>query len=215
MEEKVTFPVGDIALEGLLALPHEQPRIGIVVCHPHPLYGGEMHNNVVTALVRAFQVAGHATLRFNFRGVARSGGRHDDGNGEQDDVKGAVSCLLGRVSPPTVVVAGYSFGSIVGLKAGARDPRVSKLIGVALPIARRDTSFLEGVAKPKLLISGDRDDISPAAQLAALFARLSEPKQLAIVRGADHFFAGLERDVADAAVRFLDSDGNAGATATD
>jgi alpha/beta superfamily hydrolase len=103
----------------------------------------------------------------------------------------------------------------VGLKAGARDPRVSKLIGVALPIARRDTSFLEGVAKPKLLISGDRDDISPAAQLAALFARLSEPKQLAIVRGADHFFAGLERDVADAAVRFLDSDGNAGATATD
>jgi alpha/beta superfamily hydrolase len=205
MEEQVKFPVGGITIEGLLALPRQAPRIGVVICHPHPLYGGEMHNNVVTALAHGFQNAGYATLRFNFRGVGGSGGLHDEGNGEQDDVKGAVSYLLSRVSVPTVVVAGYSFGSFVGLRAGTDDARVHTLIGVALPIARRDASFLEGVTKPKLLISGDRDDISPTAQLSGLFAKLPEPKQLVIVRGADHFFAGLERDVADASVRFLDA----------
>lgn len=203
MEEKISFPVGTIRLEGLLALPPDAPRIGVVVCHPHPLYGGEMHNNVVTALTLSLHRSGHATLRFNFRGVGASEGRHDEGNGEMDDVKGAVSYLLSRASPQTVVVAGYSFGSIVGLRAGADDPRVHALIGVALPIARRDASFLEGTTKPKLLVTGDRDDVSPAQQLTALFGKLQEPKQLVVVRGADHFFGGLERDVADAAVRFL------------
>ena len=206
MEEAVRFSVGDIALEGLCSLPHEAPRIGVVICHPHPLYGGEMHNNVVTALARAFQGAGCATLRFNFRGVGGSGGVHDEGVGELDDVKGAISYLLRRVSPQTVIVAGYSFGSIVGLRAAASDPRVHMLIGVALPIARRDASFLEGVTKPKLLISGDRDDVSPGPQLVALLGRLPEPKQPVFVKGADHFFAGLERDVADAALRFIESD---------
>lgn len=205
MENQVSFPVGDITLEGLLALPSATPRVGVVVCHPHPLYGGEMQNNIVTALTREFQQAGHATLHFNFRGVGGSGGLHDLGNGEEDDVKGAVSYLLSRTSPATVVVAGYSFGSIVGLRAGASDPRVHALIGVALPIARRDMSFLTGVTKPTLLVSGDRDDISPATQLETLYAGLAEPKQLVIVRGADHFFRGLERDVADAAARFLDN----------
>lgn len=204
MEDEVRFPVGNIELEGLLSLPDEA-EIGVVLCHPHPLYGGEMRNNVVEGLVRRFERAGLATLRFNFRGVGASGGSHDDGNGEQDDVKAAVSRLLAARAFATVVVAGYSFGSIVGLKAGAEDPRVDKLIGVALPIARRDASFLERVTKPKLLVSGDRDDISPAAALTQLFDRLPEPKSLFIVRGADHFFGGLEADVAGAAARFLES----------
>ncbi|MDX2159152.1 MAG: alpha/beta fold hydrolase [Hyphomicrobiaceae bacterium] len=202
MEKHVTFPVGDITLEGLVSLP-TAAAIGAVVCHPHPLYGGEMLNNVVSALVKGFGKAGIATLRFNFRGVGRSGGRHDDGNAEQDDVKAAVSYLLSRQSFETVVVAGYSFGSMVGLKAGADDARVHKLIGVALPIARRDASFLEGVAKPKLLISGDCDDISPASQMQRLVDMLAEPRRLVLVPGADHFFGGMEQRVVEAAVRFL------------
>lgn len=202
-EERISFPVGDIALEGLISAPREAVSIGVVVCHPHPLYGGEMHNNVVTALTRGFQRAGYVTLRFNFRGVGGSEGRHDDGVGEIDDVKAATACLAERASVSTVVVAGYSFGSLVGLQAGAEDPRVQFLIGVALPIARRDASFLEDVAKPKLLISGDRDNVSPHPELTKLFERLTEPKQLLFVKGADHFFAGFEQKVADAPVRFL------------
>lgn len=188
MQEQVRFPVGDITLEGVLSAPAGAPRVGVIVCHPHPLFGGDMHNNVVSALVDAFARAGYATLRFNFRGVGASGGVHDDGKAEVDDVKAAVTFLLSRHSVASVAVAGYSFGSIVGLRAGAEDARVHKLIGVALPIARRDATFLQAVTKPKLLISGDRDDISPVPRLNELFAKLPEPKSLEIIRAADHFW---------------------------
>jgi hypothetical protein len=203
VEERVTFPVGDITLEGLLSLPAQAAQIGAVVCHPHPLYGGEMHNNVVSSLVDAFQAAGIATLRFNFRGVGNSEGEHDEGNGEVEDVKAAVTYLLSRQAVPTVVVAGYSFGSMVGLRAGAEDDRVHKLIGVALPIGMRDASFLHNVKKAKLLVSGGHDNYSPVPGLNDLVAKLPDPKSLVIVDGADHFFWGLEDKVAKAAVEFL------------
>ena len=203
MEERVTFPVGNITLEGLLSVPTQAPRIGAVVCHPHPLYGGEMHNNIVSALVDAFRSVGIATLRFNFRGVGNSEGEHDEGNAEVDDVKAAVTCLLGRQAVTTVVVAGYSFGSMVGLRAGTDDSRVHKLIGVALPIGMRDASFLLNANKPKLLISGNHDNYSPIPGLQDLVAKLPDPKSLVIVDGADHFFWGLEGQVAKAAVEFL------------
>jgi len=204
MEENVRFPVGDLILEGLVSLPAPAARAGVVVCHPHPLFGGEMRNNVVEGLVIGLQRAGYATLRFNFRGVAGSSGEHGEGISEVADVKGAVSYLLGRQTFETVVVAGYSFGSIVGLKAGSEDPRVHKLIGIALPLASRDASFLLGVTKPKLLISGDRDDISPVAKVRALYEQLMEPKELVVVSGVDHFWARREIEAADAALRFLD-----------
>ncbi|MGE0825170.1 MAG: alpha/beta hydrolase [Candidatus Binatia bacterium] len=206
MEEHVTFSAGDITLEGLFSTPAQRPQIGVVVCHPHPLYGGEMHNNVVSALVDAFQTAEIATLRFNFRGVGNSTGSHDEGNGEVDDVKAAVSYLLSRQAVTTVVVAGYSFGSMVGLRAGVEDDRVHKLVGVALPIGFRDPSFLTTTNKPKLLISGDRDSYSPIPGLQDLVTELPEPKSLVIVNGADHFFWGQEDEVAKAAVAFLEND---------
>jgi alpha/beta superfamily hydrolase len=203
VEEQVMFPVGAISLEGLYSTPTQAPQIGAVVCHPHPLYGGEMHNNVVTALVQAFQQAGIATLRFNFRGVGRSGGSHDQGNGEVEDVKAAVTYLLSHQSVSTVVAAGYSFGSMVGLRAGVSDDRVHKVIGVALPIGVGDPSFLPPSPKPKLLISGDNDTYCPLPALNGFFAKLIEPKSLVIVNGADHFFWGQEGEVAKAAVAFL------------
>lgn len=203
MEEHVTFSVGDITLEGLFWAPPQAPSIGAVLCHPHPLYGGEMRNNVVSALARALQQAGVATLRFNFRGVGQSGGEHGGGEAEVEDVKAAVTYLLSRHAVPTVVVAGYSFGSMVGLRAGVADPRVHKLIGVALPLGFGDPSFLLSAAKPTLLISGDRDNFSPLAGLQRLFAQLPEPKALVTVNGADHFFWGQEDEIAKAAVEFL------------
>jgi alpha/beta superfamily hydrolase len=175
----------------------------VVVCHPHPLYGGEMHNNVVSALVDAFQHAGIATLRFNFRGVGHSGRSHGQGEAELEDVKAAVSYLLSRQQVQTVVVAGYSFGSMVGLQAGAADPRVHKLIGVAFPLGLRDPSFLLSVTKSKLLISGDHDNYSPIPALQNLLGQLPGPKALVIVPGADHFFWGQEGEIAKAAVKFL------------
>jgi alpha/beta superfamily hydrolase len=203
VEEHVTFPAGEITLEGLFATPAQTPTIGAVICHPHPLYGGEMHNNVVSVLTDAFQKAGLATLRFNFRGVGKSGGSHGEGEAELEDVKAAVSYLLSRQQVQTVVVAGYSFGSMVGLQAGAADPRVHKLIGVAFPLGFRDPSFLLNVTKPKLLISGDRDNYSPVPALQNLLGQLPDPKQLVIVKGADHFFWGQEDEIATAAVEFL------------
>lgn len=201
MEEPISFPAGSNSLEGLLSLPSPLPAIGVVVCHPHPLYGGDMHNNVVVALVEALQQAGHATLRFNFRGVGRSGGAHDNGIGERDDVRAAVG-VLAEKGFGTVVVAGYSFGAFVGLGAGAQMDNVSKLIGVALPVASRDASFLNGVTKPTLLVAGDRDDRAPLEKLRPL-AQGTPSRSLVVVDGADHFFRGEERVVAQAVVLFL------------
>jgi uncharacterized protein len=206
VEEHVMFPADGITLEGLLWSPPQTATIGVVLCHPHPLYGGDMQNNIVSALADTFQQAGIATLRFNFRGVGRSGGEHGGGEAEVEDVKAAVAYLLSRQAVSTVVVAGYSFGSMVGLRAGAADPHVHKLIGVALPVGFGDPSFLLSVTKPKLLISGDRDNYSPIPALQDLFAKLPEPKALVTVPGADHFFWGQEEEVAKAAVEFSQKD---------
>ena len=210
MEEHITFPVGEgdnaITLEGLLSASDQAPALGAVLCHPHPLYGGEMHNNVVSALAHAFQKENIATLRFNFRGVGRSEGSHDEGEAEREDVKAAVTALLDRQAVSTVVVAGYSFGSMVGLQAGADDARVHRLIGVAFPLGFRDPAFLVNVTKPLLLISGDRDSYSPIPDLTALVTKISAPKQLEVVSGADHFFMAREGEVAQAAVAFLRGD---------
>ena len=207
MEEHITFPVGEgadaITLEGLLSTSDRAPALGAVLCHPHPLYGGEMHNNVVSALAHAFQKEDIATLRFNFRGVGRSAGTHDKGVAEREDVKAAVTTLLDRQAVSTVVVAGYSFGSMVGLQAGAEDDRVRCLIGVAFPLGLRDPAFLVNVTKPILFISGDRDTYSPIPDLTELVAKISAPKQLETINGADHFFMAREGEVAQAAVSFL------------
>ena len=203
MEEHITFPVGDITLEGLFSSPAQTPAQGAVICHPHPQYGGEMRNNVVSALSAAFQEAGIATLRFNFRGVGQSGGSHGEGEAEVEDVKAAVTDLLNRQAVSSVIVSGYSFGSIVGLRAGAEDERVHQLIGIALPIGLRDPSFLITANKPTLLISGDNDNFSPIPGLQELVEQMSEPKKLLVLPGVDHFFWGHEGVAAKAAVEFL------------
>lgn len=203
MEEHITFAVGPLTLEGLYSTPAHPPRCGVVLCHPHPLYGGDMYNNVVAALAVAMQQAGLATLRFNFRGVGRSSGTHDQGQGEMDDVSAAVTYLLGRQDLPMVAVAGYSFGSMVGLRTGVTDDRVHALIGVALPIGTRDASFLLPCTKPKLLITGDHDHVAPLPALQDLMRQLPEPKALEVIQGADHFFREQEWDVAQVATAFL------------
>ena len=153
-----------------------------------------MHNKVVFQTAKALHARGAAVLRFNFRGVEQSEGVHDHGRGEQDDVRAALDYLAKGFPDRPVLLAGFSFGSRVGLEVGCGDQRVDRVIGLGLPVDNIDMSFLRACTKPKLIIQGGRDQFGSRPSLEALFAALPEPKQLVMVEGADHFFAGkLER----------------------
>jgi alpha/beta superfamily hydrolase len=175
-----------------------------VVCHPHPLYGGTMHNKVVFQTAKALHSRGASVLRFNFRGVGRSEGIHDKGRGEQDDVRAAIDFLAAEFPGRPALLAGFSFGSSVGLRVGCEDERIGRLIGLGLPVDHIDMSFLRACLKPKLIIQGGNDQFGARSVLEALFATLPEPKQLAIVEGADHFFTRQLDTVAAAIDAWLD-----------
>jgi alpha/beta superfamily hydrolase len=202
----VTFPAEGLTLEGILFLPEQdRPPPGIVICHPHPLYGGDMENNVVTALADAFAKAAYAVLRFNFRGVGRSGGRYDEGSGERQDAMGALTWLAAQsaVDAEQLFLAGYSFGARVALAVASTDPRVQGVIAVAPPLRRDHWPGLEAYRRPKLFFCGDADPNCPPAAMMALLDRLPEPKQLVMLPGTDHFFLGHERALAQQAVTRL------------
>jgi uncharacterized protein len=183
------------------------PKFVAVVCHPHPLYGGTMHNKVVFQAAKSLHQHGASVLRFNFRGVGASEGTHDRGQGEQDDVRAAIDYLAAEFPGRPILVAGFSFGSSVGLRVGCGDARVSQLIALGLPVDNIDMSFLRGCEKPKLIIQGGSDQFGARASIEALFATLPEPKWLAIVEGADHFFTGQLDEVGLAIAAWLDDPG--------
>jgi len=200
-EEHVTFRSGELTLEGLLARPPagaSQPCA--VVCHPHPLYGGSMHNNVVEAVLAAMWSLGYATLRFNFRGVGASEGEHDGGRGERDDALAALAFLASQpgVRKDAAVLAGYSFGAMAAMGAGLASDEVARIVAVALPVAMGDFSAGGIARKPVLLLSGDSDSYSPISRLRSLQAALGESAQLEIIAGTDHFFGGKEDELAAA-----------------
>ncbi len=168
--------------------PGAPPRFAALVCHPHPLYGGTLHNKVVHKLAAALRESGGAALRLNFRGAGRSEGRFDHGRGETEDARAALDYLRARFPGAPLWAAGFSFGSWVALRAGAEERQVGKLIAVAPPVSLFDFSFLERSLAPKLIVQGERDEVCSPAQLAAVYPSWSEPKQLAIVHGANHMF---------------------------
>jgi hypothetical protein len=164
-----------------------------------------MYSNVVSAVAEALWEHDISTLRFNFRGTGASTGVHGEGDTEGADVAAAVAYLLGCQPMAQLVVAGYSFGAGVGLMAGAADARVTSLVGIAPPVQRRDMSPLHTCTKAKLFVAGDRDHVCPLPVLQDLLAKCPEPKALALVPGADHFFLGREAEVAAAVVTFVTS----------
>jgi hypothetical protein len=166
------------------------PKAVAILCHPHPQYGGTMHNKVVVRAAQAFQEAGMATLRFNFRGVGKSAGTFDFGEGEQEDVAAAIAFMSERYPKTPIWLAGYSFGAWVGLKVGARDERVTTLIAIGAAVALADFRFLEECRKRKLFIHGTKDEFAPLEHLHALMLTLPEPKDVIVIEGADHFFTG-------------------------
>jgi alpha/beta superfamily hydrolase len=203
VDEKVTFPAGDLTLEGRVWLATGGQDVGVVLCHPHPLRGGNMYSNVVSAVAEALWEHDISTLRFNFRGTGASTGVHGEGDTEGTDVAAAVTYLLSCQPMTQLVVAGYSFGAGVGLMAGAADARVTSLVGIAPPVGRRDISTLHTCTKAKLFVTGDRDHVCPLPVLQDLIAHYPEPKALALIPGADHFFLWREAEVAAAVVTFV------------
>jgi uncharacterized protein len=201
----VNGPAG--RLEALLNTGAPNATHAALVCHPHPLFGGTMHNKVVFHTMKALNGFGFPVLRFNFRGTGLSEGEHANGIGEVEDVRAALDWLDSEFHLP-VIFAGFSFGAAVGLRASCPDARVRGVIGVGTPVAPmtgeseqpREYSFefLRECAKPKLFVSGARDQFGPRAKLEALLATLPEPKKLVVIEGADHFFEGRLRELREA-----------------
>lgn len=191
--ESLLLPGSAGRLEAQLETPPEASGrshwVGLV-CHPHPLYGGTMHNKVVHHTARALGELGLSVLRFNFRGVGLSQGVYDDGRGEAEDVRAALDYLAADFPGAQVCLAGFSFGALVGLRVGCADPRVSLLVGVGLAANNSDFSFLRRCAKPKLIVQGTRDPYGSPDAVSAAVAAAAEPKELRWVEGADHFFSG-------------------------
>lgn len=178
-------------LEAILTEPQNFPRQwAVVLCHPHPLFGGTLHTKAIFRSARALQSLGMATLQFNFRGVGQSTGTYDEGRGEKDDVGAALDFLQGRYPGLSLGLLGFSFGAWVGLQVGASDERIRQLIGLGVPIRKSDFSFFSACAKPKLIVQGEFDEFGPRAEVEAWFSTLAKPKRLSIVEGSTHLFEG-------------------------
>lgn len=192
------YPAGNLfipaehgQLEAILKEPREGSPKGVaLVLHPHPLGGGTMHNKVVFRAAAALNDAGLTVLRINFRSVGQSTGEHDEGRGEQDDVRAGLDYLSQHYPGQRITVCGFSFGARVGLDVGSNDPRVAYLIGIGTPLEKYDFSFLSSCRKPLLLVHGEHDEFGDVERLRKLVADLEKnvPVRLVVVPGAGHFF---------------------------
>lgn len=197
-----------LRLEGIISFPPGSDHCpGVIICHPHPQYGGDLNNNVVTAVAKSVAENGFVALRFNFRGVGRSEGNYDNGVGEIEDVQGAIDFLAGTdiVEVEKIYLVGYSFGAWVGLRAALKEEKVKAIVGITPPTSIFDFGFLLNSSLPKLIIFGDSDPFCPHETTASLFSSLSEPKQMKVIPGADHFLLGREKEVAELVSGFLSS----------
>jgi alpha/beta superfamily hydrolase len=203
---QITFPSESGTCEGVYAPPDTAAHVpGLVLCHPHPLRGGDMENNVIRAFATAFAAAGFAVLRFNFRGVGKSAGHYAEGIGEQGDAKAALAWIAAQpgVDTARLFLAGYSFGARVTLAVASTEPRVGGFIVIAPPIQRGDWPSLESSRGPKIFLCGDRDPYAPPEVLATFVKNLPAPKRLAIFSDTDHFFVGQEHTLAQHAIKLL------------
>jgi alpha/beta superfamily hydrolase len=209
---EIEGPVG--RLEVLLDEPPAQPgisadglvhaggtsglRAAVVFAHPHPQFGGTMHTKAVYQSAKALTRIGCVVLRFNFRGVGKSGGTFDEGIGEADDFRAGVDYMYAQYPGLPIWAAGMSFGSWIALTEGAGDPRVSTLLGIATAVSKYDFAPVAASAKPKFFIHGERDEICSLKDVRDFYARAAEPKELVVIDAADHLFDGKVTEVADA-----------------
>jgi uncharacterized protein len=197
MQLFIPGPVG--TLEAVLWAPPGgvAPRAAAVVCHPHPLFGGTLNNNVVFRTARGLQDAGLAVLRFNFRGVGRSEGVHDGAGGEVEDLGAALDRIAELHPRVETWAAGFSFGARVAAQRAGRDARIHKLVLVALPVGKFDCSFLREVRQPGLILMAGNDEYGTLPGLRERFPDLSPALELDEVPGVGHFFEGATQDVSE------------------
>ncbi|PYU27425.1 MAG: alpha/beta hydrolase [Acidobacteria bacterium] len=208
-EVTIRGPAG--RLEGLLWVPEpsQENHLAAVVCHPHPLYQGTMHNKVVYQTAKALDSLGIPVLRFNFRGVGASEGGYDRGHGEEDDVRAALDYLEAQFPGVPLLAAGFSFGAWVGLRRGCSDSRVVELIGLGLPTDDRKLAFnyLSICTKPKLLIQGENDQYAGRSHFESFIQTFDREAAAAtrvvFIPAADHFFTGHLDEMADALRRWI------------
>jgi alpha/beta superfamily hydrolase len=192
-------------LEALLEEPEDEaPREACLVCHPHPLFGGTMHNKVVYRIARGMRRAGAVVLRFNFRGVGLSEGVHDQGEGEVEDARAALGFLRERYPDLAYSMAGFSFGSRVIMRLGcAIDP--ARLIAVGFPTSRGGFDYLGRCGVRKYFVQSMIDEHGPKKELEAAFQGFAEPKRIQFIEAGDHFFAGALDRLEEAIVAIADS----------
>jgi alpha/beta superfamily hydrolase len=185
------------------------PKGAVVFAHPHPQHGGTMHTKAVYQGAKGLARIGCAVLRFNFRGVGRSEGTFDRGEGEIEDFRAALDYLAARYPERSLWAAGFSFGSWVALETGAADPRVTVLIGIAPPVVTSvsgmDYDFPNTLAstKPKFFVQGEADEVCPIEGMWAFYGKLEEPKELVVIDAADHLFEGKTQEVGEALEELL------------
>ena len=187
MEDKIRFLSDGHEIEGRLEKSSLQK--GVVITHPHPLYGGDMHNNVVKALTRVYRQNGYTSLRFNFRGVGNSQGSHDNGIGEQADVRAAVS-YLANLGIEQIDLAGYSFGAWVNALLTTNDLSLTNVIMVSPPVAFIDFGAISNLDSLRLIVSGSRDNIAPPELIEKSYHGWNAEAQFEVISGADHFYIG-------------------------
>lgn len=200
MEEKVCFRSGDLNLEGLF----ESGRSNrcVVITHPHPLYGGDMHNSVVNAIRRAYRMKQAATLRFNFRGSGKSEGRHDNGAGEQDDVLAALSYLK-ETGIQTIDLCGYSFGAWINALTLQREGRCENLVMVSPPIRFIDFTSIGRLPGLRLVVTGSRDEMAPPEAIRQMLPTWNPSARLDVIDGSDHFYSRRIRQLEDVLAGYI------------
>ena len=202
----VSFPSGGLVLEGRLSIPEAIEHLpAVIVCHPHPLYGGSMDNNVVSGVCEVLTQAGLISFRFNFRGVGGSQGEFGHGISEQEDVEAAISFIstVKEVDSERIGLVGYSAGAGFALPVVFKDGRIKAMAAISPPLSMFDFDFLKSCPKPKLLISGSRDDLVPADHFLQFCQNLNEPKEYEIIEEADHFWWGYESRLAGQVTAFF------------
>jgi len=200
-EEQIFFDSGELKIEGLLE--NLQGEKGLIVTHPHPLYGGEMRNNVVEAITQAYREEGYSTLRFNFRGVGKSEGSYEDGKGEQEDVRAALNFFSG-LGKRNIDLAGYSFGAWVNALGMEKLDQAKRIVMVSPPVNFVNFDFLKYNPKIQMTIVGNRDDIAGYKILEKLMPEWNPEATLRIIEGADHFYWGYTDALKSIITEFLE-----------
>jgi len=206
-QSAVMFKANGFNFEGIVATPDDGAGFvpGVVICHPHPLFGGNMDNNVVLSVAFALVEQGFATLRFNFRGVGNSQGQHSKGEQEHQEALGALEMLKAwpGVNGRRLGLAGYSFGSGVILGSAALHKKAGAIALISPSLRALESTPLKASKQPKLVITGDRDKLVQSPQLQPLLESFSHPPTCQIVAGADHYWVGQEEQLSRQVTQFF------------